>query len=126
MSNKHSLFLAPTDDYEIIKILNNSKAKNSRGHDDLSMMFMKRISTAISHPLSLIINKSMQSGIVPDSMKLAKVIPIHKSKNKQVFDNYRPISLLPTLSKVLERVMHNRLYNFLNSDGLLYDKQYGF
>ena len=125
-SNKHSIFLTPTDPNEVSKILNKSKAKTSCGHDNLSMMFIKNISSAICHPLSVIINKSMQSGIVPDCMKLAKVIPIHKSKNKDVFDNYRPISLLPTISKILERVMHNRIYNFLKSNDILYAKQFDF
>ena len=64
--------------------------------------------------------------LVPDAMKLARVIPIHKSKSKQEFNNYRPISLLSSISKVLEKVVHNRLYSFLTKHNLLYCRQYGF
>ena len=69
---------------------------------------------------------SLEQGIVPDAMKLAKVIPIYKSKSKELFNNYRPISLLSNMSKVLEKVVHNRLYYFLITNSILYDKQYGF
>ena len=58
--------------------------------------------------------------------KTAKVTPIYKAKDAQEFTNYRPISLLPTVSKILEKVVHKRLYNFLNMQGLLYPSQYGF
>ena len=59
-------------------------------------------------------------------MKLAKVIPVYKSKNKHKFDNYRPISLLPSMSKIMERIMHKRLYQFLTANNILYPNQYGF
>ena len=77
-------------------------------------------------PLSNVINKSISQGIVPTCMKKAKIIPIYKAKDEQQFTNYRPISLLPTISKVLEKVMHKRLYNFLNSENILFKSQYGF
>ena len=69
---------------------------------------------------------SLIQGIVPDAMKIAKVIPIYKAKNKELFTNYRPISLLPVISKILERVVHCRLYSFLTRYNILYDSQYGF
>ena len=59
---------------------------------------------------------SIESGHVPDTMKLAKVIPIYKSKDKQMLNNYRPISLLPIFSKIIEKVIYQRLFNFLNSN----------
>ena len=79
-----------------------------------------------SEPIAILVNMSLEQGIVPDAMKLAKVIPIHKSKSKELFNNYRPISLLSNMSKVLEKVVHNRLYSFLIKNSILYDKQYGF
>ena len=69
---------------------------------------------------------SLDQGIVPDAMKLAKVIPIFKAKSKESFNNYRPISLLSNISKVLEKVVHKRLYSFLTRCDILCDKQYGF
>ena len=69
---------------------------------------------------------SIEQGIFPDSLKLAKVTPIFKSGDKYNVSNYRPISILPVFSKVLERIMYNRVYNHLDSKGLLYEKQFGF
>ena len=68
----------------------------------------------------------MATGIVPDILKLAKVIPLYKAKDRQLLTNYRPISLLPSLSKVLEKAVHHKLMRFLNNNGLLYESQYGF
>ena len=70
------------------------------------------------------INTSIESG--PDTMKLAKVIPLYKSKDKQMLNNYRPISLLPIFSKILEKVIYQRLFNFLKSNNALFSSQYGF
>ncbi len=74
----------------------------------------------------MIVNKSMESGVVPDNMKKAKVIPLYKAKSKNEFANYRPISLLPTISKIIEKVLHQRLSSFLDHNELLYSDQYGF
>ena len=68
----------------------------------------------------------MMCNIVPDAMKLAKIIPIYKAKSRESFSNYRPISLLSNLSKVLEKVVYKRLYSFLTRGKVLYDMQYGF
>ena len=88
MHHKKKMLMAPTHAHEIIK--------NSSGHDNISSSFFKDLKHELSQPLTiLIINKSLQNGTVPDPLKLAKVIPIYKSKNKELLNNYRPISLLP-------------------------------
>ena len=102
------------------------KTKTSSGIDNISSKLLKEIRATIIVPLVTIINKSLTEGIVPDQMKLAKVIPVFKAKDKQMFNNYRPISLLPCISKILEKVIHKRLYNFLTSNEVLYLSQYGF
>ena len=61
-------------------------------------MLLKELNTSVAYPLSLIVNKSFSEGNVPESMKIAKVVPIYKSKDHGEFTNYRPISLLPSLS----------------------------
>ena len=66
----------------------------------------------------------MKSGIFPDKLKLAKVFSIYKSGKKYVLSNYRPISVLPYFSKIIERIMYNRLYNYLNENEILNDKQF--
>jgi len=124
--NPNSIFLTPTDSNEIITILKTLKSKKSAGHDQLSTVFLKSIGPSIAYPISKIINISLQTGIVPDTLKIAKVIPIHKGKEKNDFSNYRPISLLPSMSKLAEKVIHKRFYFFLETQNILYENQYGF
>ena len=100
------------------------KAKKSTGFDNISSHFIKINKFALCIPLSIIINKSLADGVVPNSCKIAKVVPIYKAKDKESFTNYRPISLLPSASKLLEKVMHKRVYSFLKD--ILYQSQYGF
>ena len=91
----NSLFLHPTDKRDIIKIIYELKPKNSSGHDGISSKLVKDLKNEIALPLSIMINKLIESGYVPVTMKLAKVVPIYKSKDKQMLNNYRAISLLP-------------------------------
>ena len=76
--------------------------------------------------MTIITNKSISEGVFPDKMKLADVVPLHKSKNKDNTGNYRPISLLMTLSKILEKIIYKRTYQFLNTNGQIFNSQYGF
>jgi retron-type reverse transcriptase len=73
-----------------------------------------------------IINQSLATGIVPREMKIAKVIPIHKSSDPRILKNYRPVSLLPAFSKLLERIVYEKLMKFLSAKNTLYRHQYGF
>ena len=102
------------------------KSKKSAGEDGLSSSFLKDITQQVCIPLSILVNRSLELGIVPEAMKIAKVVPIYKAKEHDQFSNYRPISLLPTVSKILERVVHKRVYNFLNTNQVFYASQYGF
>ena len=80
----------------------------------------------VSIPLAHIFNLSLSSGVVPDNMKIAKIVPIFKSGNKKTLNNYRPISILPAFSKILEKLVCNRLVHFLETHNILYKHQYGF
>ena len=120
------MFLTPTEPNEILKVIKSFKSKKSSGNDGISMTLIKQLGPSCSIPITYIINLSLSQGIVPDSMKLAKVIPIFKSKSRNSFSNYRPISLLATISKILEKVVYRRLYSFLTVNNILYDRQYGF
>ena len=73
-----------------------------------------------------IFNDSLLLGIFPQSMKIAKVTPFYKSGKKNLMTNYRPISVLSCFSKILERIMYNRLYSYLNDNNLFFQKQFGF
>ena len=102
------------------------KPKSSSGHDDLSSIQLKFISNDIIAILTRIINQSLFTGIVPNSLKIAKISPIYKKGDRHITDNYRPISLLPVISKVLEKVVFLQVYDYFVENKLLYDSQYGF
>ena len=89
-------------------------------------MLLKQTYQECSVPISIIVNMSIETGQVPDAMKLAKVISIYKAKSKESLGNYRPISLLSNISNILEKVVHKRLHSFLCRHDILYNSQYGF
>lgn len=111
---------------EVINILKNLKPKQSRGHDGLSMKMLKSLADILSGPLCDIFNSILRLAVFPDELKTAKVIALFKTGAKTDVTNYRPISLLPSSSKVFERLLHSRLYNYLNKYELLIPNQYGF
>ena len=121
-----SLYLSPTSELEILEILDGLKNKRSRGQDDLSPHFIKKIKYGLARPLCLLINRSFSDGTFPDQMKISKTIAIYKKNDKESMDNYRPIALLSTFSKVFEKVFCKRLLSFLNNNNVLSESQYGF
>ena len=121
-----TIYMSPTDPEEIYKILLNLRPKKSCGIDGISNDLLKKLACVIKLPISIAINKSLETGNVPDILKIAKIVPIFKAKDKQSLTNYRPISLLPNISKILEKVVHKRIYTFLTSKNILYNSQYGF
>ena len=86
----------------------------------------KSLRTSITFPLCHIFNQSIQEGLFPGLMKSAEVIPVYKGKEMDYMVNYRPISLLITVSKLLEKVIYTRLYSFLDNNGIIFSSQYGF
>ena len=79
-----------------------------------------------SSPLKYIFNISLQQGIFPENLKIANVSPIYKKDEEFLLTNYRPVSVLPCFSKLLERIMYNRLFKYLSENSILYEKQFGF
>jgi hypothetical protein len=122
----NSIFLEPVDSSKILEIVRNLKPKTSFGHDEISTKIIKESILNILMPLTHIINISLNQGIVPKQLKTAKVIPIYKASERDKMNNYRPISLLPAFSKILEKVMFNKIMSFLDSQQILYKHQYGF
>ena len=121
-----SLFLKPTSPNEIVEIALNIKISKSTGHDDISSRVVKNSIHCFVEPLCYIFNRSIYSGIVPEELKLAKIVPIHKKGDTHDMLNYRPIAILPVFTKLLEKIMYNRLYNFLQNKNILIDNQFGF
>ena len=123
--NLDSIVLLPVDPNEMISIIKNLK-NNSPGWDAVSAEVVKASYSSFLEPLMHILNISISNGIFPTEMKLAKVIPLYKADDPMIFSNYRPVSVLPVFSKVLERLMYNRLLSFTNKCNLLYPYQFGF
>ena len=107
---------------KIISKLNSS----APGHDEITLNDIKPVLDTLIPPLTYVTNLSLSQGVFPDELKMAKIIPLYKANDPMSFNNYRPISLLPLFSKVLERIMYNRLIRFINKNKLLYKYQFGF
>ena len=125
-SSTRSIFLTPVTISEIEKHINSLKPKKSRGLDGIDNLLVKELRDIISEPLSIIFNNSLIEGVFPCRMKTSKVVPLHKAKSRDETTNYRPISLLLTISKILEKTMYTRVYKFLTNTNQLYTSQYGF
>lgn len=108
----NSFFRKPTNEAKIIAINKDLQNKSTWGYDEKSTNVIKKILTSISSPLALIINQSFTHGYFPDALKISQIISIHKSGNKLEFSNYRSISLLPSFSKLFEKIFVNRTTEF--------------
>ena len=124
-SHDNSIFLRPITDEEIDNIIKSLK-NGSPGIDDICAKPTKYVKDLIIHPLRYVCELSLSQGCFPHELKVSKIIPLYKSGDKTLFNNYRPISLLPLFSKVLERLMYDRLYSFLVKYSILYSFQFGF
>ena len=114
-----------TDD-EIKEALRRLKPNKSPGYDNISSSVINETSDILFTPLKCIFNLSLQQGIFPENLKIARVSPIYKKKEEFLLSNYRPISALPCFSKLLERIMYNCLFKYLSENSILYEKQFGF
>ena len=127
LSNVETRFeLVPCDHLLIEEIIDSLESKGTLDIEDLSSTFLKKIAPLISRPLAFIFNLSFSCGVFPSRLKVSRTVPIFKAGCKDVLNNYRPISCLPVLSKVIEKIASRRLYNYLNLNNLLYMHQYGF
>ena len=90
------------EEYTVKRIINNLPKQNSYGFDGFSTKLLKLIEPAITQSLTLLTNQVLTTGVFPDKLKIAKVIPIYKKGEPTIFYHHRPISLLPAISKVLE------------------------
>ena len=125
-SSQGSLFLNPTYTQEIVKIVSKLPNKFRSGHDNISNILLKEIVDQIAPVLVKVFNKSIMLGEFPSIMKLAEVVPLYKGKEHFLETNYRPILLLTTVSKILEKIVYQHVYSFLQDTGQIYDNQYGF
>ncbi len=116
----------PLTNEEISTAIEMLDSKNSLDRHGLSMSFLKKCIFLIHEPLKHVYNLSLSTGIVPQQFKISKVVPIFKSGDPMSPDNYRPIALISNFSKILEKIMFNRLTNFLDYNKIISPCQFGF
>lgn len=118
--------LSPTSVAEVQAAIDTFGNKFSCGYDEVPIKLIKEAKNELSSVLVHVINSSFVSGKFPDLLKISKVVPIYKSSDPELVSNYRPISLLSSISKVFEKIVCNRLVNFLEENNILDDTQHGF
>ena len=125
-SNKNTIFLTPIDNDEVLSMISKLNSSKACGPNSIPYNLLKTHSNVLLEPLRELLNMSILQGSFPTLLKFAQVCPIYKKKDKEKCENYRPISLLSNLSKLFERAMHTRLYNFIENSDQFYEKQFGF
>ena len=126
MSKDLNFQLLETSPEKVSSILKGLKPSKAAGIDDLSSKFLKDGAHVLARPISQLCNISIKLNSFPRSCKIAKVKPLFKKGSKTDPQNYRPISLLPLLSKITERIVHDQTKEFLSKNKLLYRFQSGF
>ena len=119
----------PTDSLTINEVKEaffSLKINKSPGYDEISFNVIKNCFSELNMPLKYLFEMSLESGIFPDKLKIARVIPLYKAGDPANISNYRPISVVPRFSKMLKRIMYNRLYKCLTTEKNLYPKQFDF
>ena len=125
-TNMNCFFIATVTEHELDTIIRNMNNKTSVDVYNISMKFIKEIRHCILSQLCKLINISFISGVFPDCLKKASVHPVFKQGDIHSFTNYRPISLLPQISKIVEKCFEVRLTSFLNKHKIIAPEQYGF
>ena len=123
--NNNSIFINATNKYEVATTINSLKLKNG-GVDKINAKTLKIICKYIAEPLAHIINLCITQAIWPDALKKAEIVPIFKSGDKHNPVNYRPISLISNIAKVFEKILYNRIYDFVIKNNIISKQQFGF
>ena len=118
--------LKEVDESTVLKQLHALKPNKAIGLDNISARLLKCSAHTIAPSITKLLNVSIRTGTVPDLWKCSKITALFKAGDRTNASNYRPISILPTLCKLLERTIHTQLYDYLNANDLLTNKQFGF
>jgi hypothetical protein len=124
--NSSLRFNYPTTTHEVNSIIHSLKTKDSYGYYEISLRLLKISAPYILSPLTHIFNKILCTGIFPERFKFSEIKPLFKKGSATEFSNYRPISLLTTFSKIIEKIINKRLYNYLWKYDILVNEQFGF
>ena len=124
--NENVLIFNHVSETDVLKIISSLSPKTSFGYDLISTKLLQFSKLILCKPLTTLINQSISQSKFPDCLKIAKVVPIYKKDDKKLFSNYRPISLLPSISKVFEKVISSQLTDFFVQNDLFFGSQYGY
>lgn len=124
-SPSRSFFASPSTVDEVVDIIMALPTKSSP-LDCVPIFIYKKMVSFVAPILCDIFNSSISRGVFPDVLKVARVVPIHKAGNRNIVSNFRPISILPLISKVIEKVMKVRVLEYFEKYKIIYDKQFGF
>ena len=116
----------PTNSTTVTKINNELKTRHSTGPDGSSTKLLQYIKEPLIEAITITLNQSLNTGIFPEKLKIAKVIPIHKKEDPSLLENYRPISISPSISKIFEKIICNQIIDYFNLNNLFHSGQYGF
>jgi len=114
-----------TTTHEIDRI-HSIKSKDSSGYDEISSRILKISAPYVLSPLTFIFNKILDMGVFPERLKFSEVKPLYKKGDATDFSNYRPISILTSFSKIIEKIIYKRLYSYLINNNILVNEQFGF
>lgn len=123
---ENTMYLYPTSENEVEYIIKQLKSKKAPGDDNIRAELLKQIVNEIRTPLVYLMNRSLETGIFPKILKLGLIKPLYKSGDKLERVNYRPLSLISNVAKILEKIIKIRIVKFLNKHKVISDKQYGF
>ena len=112
--------------FGILKLLNNLNVNKATGPDCICARVLKETSSATAPILTIIFQRSLDTGIIPEDWKAANIVPIHKKNDRSKPANYRPISLTCITSKMFEHIIASHIMQHLETNGILYDLQHGF
>ena len=124
--SKNQIALQPIEEYKVIQVIDRLKNKSSKGIDGISNNLIKTAKYVFAKPLTSIINQMLSSGIFPEQLKVSKIIPLHKANDKMFLTNYRPIALLPSISKIFEYILLEQLTSHFVENKLISPQQYDF
>ena len=116
----------PVEPDEVCKLISSFKINKSLGPNSVPQQILSLVKNEISESLTTLINMSFSSGVYPNKLKIAEIIPVHKSGSKLEVNNYRPISLLSNINKIFEKLIYERVYSFLTEQNSFYELQFGF
>ena len=122
----NSFFLTPINHEELESLIKEMNTSKSIGPYSIPTNILKISCSVLSKPLVKLINFSFSEGTFPNLLKFANVIPVFKNGDNLDYNNYRPISLISNIGKLIEKIVHKRLYSFLEKNSLLFKQQYGF